>query len=119
MTRLDELLRMRDFIDEEIRKERRAVNAGSSYRGLIEAVADLYEIEPDALLSPNRRDVLTTRARQGLCWLLRQRGLSLTQVGKVVTRDHSTVLHSCQAVEADPGRRALLAQLDLQFRAAS
>lgn len=113
MTRLDELLRMRDFLDGEIRVERGIVAAAGvgQHRDLVGEIADLYEVDVEELMSPGKGHLTASRARQGLCWALRQTGLSFSQVGSLVGRDHSTVQHACKVIDGDPARRALLAQL--------
>lgn len=50
------------------------------------------------------RDVV--RARQIVCWVASQCGLSSVKIGRTLDRDHATVLHSIKRVNADPGMLA-------------
>lgn len=60
-------------------------------RDLRLAVADAYCVSPEDLEGPGRLP-LVVRARQHFWYLLRQRGLSYPQIGKIARRDHGTVL---------------------------
>jgi len=55
-------------------------------------VARAYGISPATLLS-RRRDPLLVEARRVAMGLLAERGLGPCWIGKVLARDHSTVLH--------------------------
>jgi hypothetical protein len=44
------------------------------------------------------RDI--TRARQDLCLLLRRHDWSYSAIGRLLCRDHSTVVHACKVAEA-------------------
>lgn len=109
MSRLTDLMRLRAFIDEEILVERARTEPDTN--DLIEAVADLYELPPDFLGDPNLKGRTVIQARMAVCWLLRQRGLSTPQIGRIIGRDHTTVLYAERVVGGDPSRMAILRNL--------
>lgn len=72
---------------------------------LIEAaaglVADAYYVRPEEILCPGRQDFMV-EARQVLIAVLERQGLSVAAIGRLVGRDHSTVLHHLSYLEALP-----------------
>lgn len=103
--RLSELLRMRRFLDAEIAAERQRL-AGSTSGSLLQAAADLYGTSIEAIRDrDNARHV--TNARMTACWLLRESGMSYPEIGRAVGRDHTTAMHACRTIAADPSRLAL------------
>lgn len=109
MSRLNDLLRLRDFIDAEIRSERERHEPTTV--DIIDAAARLYEVDEAFLANNDRNNRDVIKARHAVCWLLRQRGMSTPAIGRIVSRDHTTVMHACRTVDADPGRVAILRQL--------
>lgn len=109
MTRLSDLLRLETFLREEIVRERERSQPETA--DLVVAVAALYEVPEDFLSSPNLTGRPVIHARFAVCWLLRQRGLSTVRIGRVVGRDHTSVLNACRVIEADPPRLAILRQI--------
>lgn len=61
-------------------------------RAIILEVAQRHGIDPADLHSPNRSAPLC-RARWEAMRLLRDRGLSLPRIGRMLNRDHKTVMH--------------------------
>ncbi len=53
-------------------------------------------------LRSRARDPQTAQARQLVCFLLVQAGYSITEVGHLLARDHSTVVHALTRVERSP-----------------
>lgn len=103
--RLSELLRMRRFLDTEIAAERQRM-AGDSAPNIIQAAADLYGTTLEEVCTgSNERSVV--RARMLACWMLRETGKSFPEIGRLFGRDHTTVMHACRSVAADPARIAL------------
>lgn len=74
--------------------EKKPVN----FEMIVEATADYYNLNPDALFSKNRmRDI--NDARQVLMYLAHKlTGLSSTVIGRKLNRQHGTVLHGISAV---------------------
>ena len=72
----------------------------SSADGLFRAAALDIGV-PMAELRGRRRDPRTVRARDLVCARLRAAGLSLPTIGRLVNRDHSTVLYALRKM-ADP-----------------
>jgi chromosomal replication initiation ATPase DnaA len=116
MTRLDELYAERRRIAHLIRVAEaeavlEAIHRRRSDSGIaLTAAADLYGVEVESILSDDRGP-LAVRARHAVCWLLRERGMSFPEIGKVIGRDHTTVMYACRRVDSRPAVRALLAPL--------
>lgn len=74
-----------------------------AWRALVAAVAAESGIPADDLLG-RRRQPRVARARHLLCWCARDRlGWSYPKIGRVLGRDHTTVLHAVRMVAADRG----------------
>lgn len=54
---------------------------------------------PAAMIYGSTRRAPEAKARQRVYWLARQQGFSLTYIGRVMFRDHSTVLSGIRAEE--------------------
>lgn len=59
-------------------------------------------VAPNVMLGPSRKRAVTT-LRNRIVLELRQRGLSLQQIGSVLNRDHTSILHAIRRVEAADG----------------
>lgn len=59
-------------------------------------------IAPNVMLGPSRKRAVTTM-RNRIILELRQRGLSLPQIGSIFRRDHTSILHAIRRVEAAEG----------------
>lgn len=60
-------------------------------------VAKAYHVTPDDVLGA-RRDKSVSAARASYCWALHEsRGLSYPEIGRLLGRDHSTVMHLAKA----------------------
>lgn len=82
--------------------QRRAeADASTWLPALIENVAKLYRTIPEEVMGRGREGALPN-ARHTVYWCLRQAGLSLPAIGRVMDRDHSTVLSGIRKVDADP-----------------
>jgi chromosomal replication initiation ATPase DnaA len=69
---------------------------------ILVAVADKFNLPP-ADLAKRTYDHRISRARQTYMYVLREaKGYSSKEIGRVVGRDHSTVLHGWARVEKDP-----------------
>ena len=66
-------------------------------RTIIREVAKLTGVPQDDILSP-KRDRVTSRARQMVMWKAHKEGHSLPQIGRVLGRDHTSVLHGVRAI---------------------
>jgi len=67
---------------------------------LLQAVARVFEVDIDDLIAPTRGNANIARARQVLMYLAHVVcRLTLTDVGKMLQRDRTTVAHACQVVE--------------------
>ena len=60
-------------------------------------------IPPAAILGP-RRDKRTAQARQAVMYMARLDGHSLNDIGRVLSRDHTTIMHGIKAHEARMNR---------------
>jgi chromosomal replication initiation ATPase DnaA len=107
--RLRELLGMRRFLDIEIAAERRRI-AGDPAAELIQAAADLYgTTAEDVRAGSSERPAV--RARMIACWMLRETGKSFPEIGRVLGLHHTSVMHACKVIAADPARLALARRL--------
>ena len=59
---------------------------------VIKAVAQLFMIEPCEMIADNRFERYVD-ARATVAQILRNRGLSYTQIGRIMKRDHSTIIN--------------------------
>lgn len=83
--------------------QRRAeADAATWLPALIEDVAKLYRTVPTEVMGRGR-EARIANARHTVYWSLREAGLSLPAIGRVMDRDHSTVLSGIRKVDADPG----------------
>ena len=88
----------------------RAPLAGA--QAIVERVARAYALTPEKLLSGDRHALLV-EARRVAMQLLRERGMDVVTIGRVIGRDHSTVLHHLGLIQHSPtpDERAMLALL--------
>lgn len=63
---------------------------------IVDAVSEQTGIPARLILSP-RKDAPIARARQIVMYEARQHGLSLTQIGNAMGRDHTTIRHGIAA----------------------
>lgn len=61
--------------------------------GEVGQVLQRHQVDLEQLRARSRA-VHLTRARQELCWVLHRGGWSLKRIGRLLDRDHSTVLHA-------------------------
>lgn len=67
-------------------------------QAILEATAEITRISTEDLQS-RRRDVPVARSRHAFCLAAMQAGWSLTQVGRFIGRNHTSVLRAVQAAE--------------------
>ena len=60
--------------------------------------SEMFNIHPDVIYGDNRTAFIC-RARFGIYMALHLRGASKTQVGRVMRRDHSTIIHGLERAE--------------------
>lgn len=65
---------------------------------IVDAVAEATGIPAKRILGP-RKDAATSRARHIVMYEARLAGLSTTQIGDALGRDHTTVIHGVRAEE--------------------
>lgn len=70
-------------------------------KDILARVAGAAGMTTEALRAPGRRHNLA-RLRWAAAWRLAREGLSLTQIGTIIRRDHSTVVHGLRQAAADP-----------------
>lgn len=61
-------------------------------REIIDRIAKLHDVEPVEVLGPSRLPELC-EARRAIMRELRARGWSTPRIGRLLNRDHSTVVH--------------------------
>lgn len=70
----------------------------ATFANLVKVVADVFEIDANDLLS-QRRAREYARPRQALCALLKEyTRKSLPDIGRLMNRDHTTVMHAIRRV---------------------
>lgn len=67
------------------------VNIEAMATRVLKAVGAVTELDPAVIAGKGRREPLPT-ARAAAIWLLRDRGLSWSAVGRLLSRNHSTVM---------------------------
>ncbi len=82
----------------------RTFDAGS----VLAAVSIAYGVTIEQIMSP-RRSRTWVRARWAAYWLLRQTGLGYAEIGRIMSRDHTSVIHGMSRVNAD---REMLAECE-------
>jgi len=98
----------------ELNRAARQPRGRGGVEGILAAVCDYYGIPQDILLGKGR-EMTVAQARQVAMYLLREdAGLTATQVGIELGRDHSTVLHGHARVSAalNNGDTIMLVVLD-------
>lgn len=111
MSRLDDLRAMRDFIDREIDSELQLLGAPLGSDSLVKRAADLYGVAVADMLG-GARSPQVAKARHAAAWLLREQGMSLPEIGRLLGLHHTTVLYGCRKIAATPSLRVLLAGLE-------
>jgi chromosomal replication initiator protein len=87
---------------------------------IMDVVATHYGVSPDAIRG-KQRDKRTALARQVAIYLLRQETrYSLTEIGKLLNRDHSTIVHNLarisQSMKTDPDLAASVERLRRELK---
>lgn len=62
---------------------------------IVQEAAELYHVRPEEILGRGRSKSIA-RARHSVFLSLRVRGLSYPEIGRLMGRDHTTVLAVCQ-----------------------
>lgn len=84
----DDIKRCRDISNREL----------GIVRQIASQVAEATDVPFKAIMGV-RRDARTVQARQLVMYIARREGLSLQRIGRVMNRDHTTVLHGIRAEE--------------------
>ena len=78
-----------------VHMHRRTIN----FEMIAQSVAAHYKIEPDAIFSKSRKREISD-ARQMIMYLAKKHAkMPLTAIGTRLSRDHSTVVYACNAIE--------------------
>lgn len=119
--RLRELYAMKAAIEKEIDREQAMMLRLAKLRDLthevlvrqpmikvaMEAVAAEFELAMSDLTTAYRGPNVVSAARHVAAAVLRRQGLAYVEIGRVLDRDHTTIIHSCQRVDADPELSAI------------
>jgi len=65
----------------------------------IDAIAELYGYTLEDILGKSKLKELVAVRRKCIVWL-RGKGYSTTEIGRIMQRDHSTIVHALQKVAA-------------------
>ena len=115
MSRLDDLLALRNQIDKEIEIEHAAIERtrqirrtaivaltrGSWNTRVFAAVCAHYNVNGDLILG-DTRDRRVLDARHVAMWLMRDAGRTYGEIGSEMGRDHSSVINACRRVDRTP-----------------
>jgi len=66
----------------------------------IEAIAKKYGFTAEDILGKKRYKMLV-KVRRKCVVMLREKGYSTTEIGRIMQRDHSTIVHSLQMSKAE------------------
>tara|TARA_R110000868_G_scaffold936_3_gene7147 strand:- start:11146 stop:11676 length:531 start_codon:yes stop_codon:yes gene_type:complete len=81
------------------------------------AVSAVAQVPLDVLISP-RRDPYSVLARWVVMRIARQHGRSLAEIGRIINRDHTTVIHGLQTSQSfgnyAPERARMLAAIEAE-----
>ncbi len=104
----------------DIGEGRSPIPAALTPKLVIDTVAGYYGISPDVILG-KQRDKQAALARQVVIYLLRQeKHYSLSEIGSLLNRDHSTILHNfrriSQSLKTDTDLSQSIEQLRRQLR---
>lgn len=72
-------------------RERPAPPSSPVAHEVLRLVCQSFAVEPEQVLGPSRVQALV-RPRMVMCWVLAELGLSYPAIGRIVGRDHSTVI---------------------------
>lgn len=75
------------------------------FRLLIE-VAKKHNVDPNAIVNPNRRKSMVVIRRELVWRAVNEAGYSRARVGRMLKRDHTTIIHDLNCWERDHGRAA-------------
>lgn len=70
-------------------------------RRTLETVAEAYQVSIEDVRGVSREHFLI-EPRWVVCWCLRERGLSLPDIAKVMNRHHSSILHGLRQIKLNP-----------------
>jgi hypothetical protein len=74
----------------------------------VERVCAELDVSLEAVLSPDRH-VNVAYVRQVCAWILRQRPMSFPEIGRMLGRDHTTIIHAVRKVDAERSRNPRVA----------
>mgnify|MGYP001030498854 CR=1 FL=1 len=62
---------------------------------VVEVVSQAFGVAPESILGGGKKGHITA-ARHAACWVLRELGWTLAEIGTAMRRDHSTVHHAIE-----------------------
>lgn len=81
-----------------------------AFANIVDVVCEVLEIDVEEFTSA-RRTKMQTRARHIAAWVAASLGYSYSELGRLMHRDHSTVIHSVGVVTSDRGLLAVAEQV--------
>lgn len=66
----------------------------------IDAIAEMYDYTLADILGKSKNRTLV-KVRRKCVVMLREKGYSTTEIGRIINRDHSTIVHSLQKSRAE------------------
>ena len=110
-SRLSSLLKQRQELDAEIAREERILRTPA-----LAEVAAAFCITLEELTGPSRTQ-LVAEARAVAVWILRRDYWSLTEIGELLDRHHTSVLAAARRCESDAELRTIAGELHRSVRA--
>jgi chromosomal replication initiation ATPase DnaA len=92
-----------DFIwkeEEVVLVDSRGMTPRQSNMMEMEAIAKVYGYTAEDIIGKNRMKKLVA-VRRKCAVMLREKGYSTTEIGRIMNRDHSTIVHSLQKSRAE------------------
>ena len=80
-----------------------------SSKTIIAATARAFDVDPDDITGPSRIRHVVEARRVAIALILKLRSVAKSEIGRIINRDHSTVLHNLRAFDAANARSPKLA----------
>ena len=75
------------------------VTTATAFESVVRAACETYDVTRDEVLSDSRK-VRYAEPRMIVAYILRERhGLAMTEIGRLLKRDHSTIYHAYAVIE--------------------
>lgn len=90
--------------------ERRILQSACGIADMLDSVCKHFNVTREQLVGKDRHASLAL-ARHVAAWLLRQHGYSFPEIGAMLARDHSSIMHGVRKVERLRSENARVAEV--------